>query len=79
MTTVTIGQHQLFDRFVQGAVAARADLHEAAWIALGVLLLLSIFVLSAIGVWLLQGGFSRAYHHLKRPERAAIDQWFHEP
>ena len=72
---MTSGQHQLFDRFVQAAAATRADLHDLAWTALGVLLLVAILLLSAIGIWLLQGGFSR---WCNSAGTAALKDWPHE-
>jgi hypothetical protein len=76
---MTEAQHQLFNRFVQGASESRADLHDVAWVLMGALLLLGILALAVISVWLLQGGLSRYSSLASEAERKLIQEWLREP
>jgi len=76
---MTAAQHQLFNRFVQGASESRADLHDVAWVLIGALLLVGILALTVVGVWLLQGGLSRYSSFDLGAERKLIQEWLREP
>ena len=76
---MTAEQHQVFNRLVQGAGQLRADLHDAAWVMLGVLLLIGIFALVAIGLWLLHGGLSRYSYPGSAAERKLLQEYLREP
>lgn len=58
ITRVSTAQHQFFDRVVLSVSQSRADLHEAAWTALGFLLVLGMVGL--LGLWwcLFHGGLA---------------------
>lgn len=75
---MTGAQHQLFDRLLQSASESRADLHDFAWVVVGVLLLIGILALAAIGVWLLNGGLSRYSYPASSVERKLLQEWLRE-
>ena len=52
-------QHQFFNLLVQKACESRVQLHEVAWIVIGLLLVSGLFVFGLIWVWIISGGFSR--------------------
>ena len=46
---------------VQSASQSRAQMHEAAWIVLGVLLLMGLVALYGLWIWISNGGLAEHY------------------
>jgi hypothetical protein len=60
---MTIGQHDLINRLVQGTHEARAELRDPAWMLLGLLMAAAIVGLILFGVWIRCGGFAKSFEH----------------
>ena len=58
---MTAAQHRLFDMLVQSGSESRAQMHDAAWILLGALLLMGIVALCGILVWVVDGRLVERY------------------
>ena len=58
---MTAAQHRLFEVLVQSASESRAQMHNAAWMLLGALLLVGIVALCAILLWVVHGGLVDQY------------------
>jgi hypothetical protein len=54
---VNSAQHQFFSALIQSAHESRIQLHDIAWVLLGVLLMMTVLLLSALWLWVLRGGF----------------------
>jgi hypothetical protein len=65
--------------FVQAASESRTDLYEAAWTALGILLVVGFIGSALVGVWMSSGGFSKYFSlHTTQGQRALAD-WLQDP
>jgi hypothetical protein len=76
---MTESQHRFFNSLVQSASDSRANLHEVAWILLGVVLLAALIVLTVAGIWILNGGLSAYYRPNSPAGRKEIEDWLREP
>lgn len=55
------GQHRLFEMLVQSASESRAQMHEVAWVVLGVVLVVGLVTLCGLLMWISNGGLSEPY------------------
>jgi hypothetical protein len=58
---VNAAQHRLFETLVQSASESRAQMHEAAWFILGVLLVMGLVALCGLLMWISNGGLAEHY------------------
>jgi hypothetical protein len=58
---VNSAQHQFFNALVESAHESRLQMHDIAWMLLGVLLTVAILFLAGFWLWLLRGGFDNYF------------------